>query len=81
MNARRHCPCPTGEMKPQALGKIALRLGLKHHDKLIFGTLNGATLRGFVESLGIFDDLPRLVVLVGTSGARAFLRLEARGVR
>lgn len=31
-----------------------------------------------MESLGIFDGLPRLVVLVGTSGAGAVLRLEAR---
>ena len=32
---------------------------------MIFGFLDGTKLAGFVETLNIYDNLPRLVVLVG----------------
>lgn len=49
----------------QAFGNVAAGLGLKHSDKLIFGTLNGVKLAGFAETFNVYQGLPRLVVLVG----------------
>lgn len=44
---------------------MASGFGFRHADKMIFGFLDGTKLAGFVETLNIYDNLPRLVVLVG----------------
>lgn len=50
----------------QAFATVASGLGLKRADKLIFGTVDGVKLAGFVETFHIFEGLPRVVVLVGS---------------
>lgn len=39
-------------------------MGLAKSEKLVFGTMDGIALKGFAESVDVFDGLPRLVVMV-----------------
>lgn len=48
----------------QTFAKVAARFGVKHADKLIFGTVNRVQMSGFVETFNIYEGHPRVVVMV-----------------
>eukprot|EP00903_Cladosiphon_okamuranus_P012704 g11878.t1 len=47
----------------QTFAKVASKFGVKHADKLIFGTVNRVKMAGFVETFNIYEGHPRVVVM------------------
>lgn len=56
-----------GSHKPplvQVFGDVASDMGVRHSERLMFGTVNRVKMPGFVETFNVYEGHPRVIVMV-----------------
>lgn len=56
-----------GTHKPpvvQVFGDVASDMGVRHSERLMFGTVNRLEMAGFVETFNVYERHPRVIVMV-----------------
>lgn len=51
----------------QSFAKVASDFGVRHADKLVFGTVNRGQMAGFMETFNVHKGPPRVVVVVSVA--------------